>query len=39
MAAIMENRIKVSQKIKNRNTIWSSNSTGYLPKEYKTLLY
>ena len=29
-----ENSMEVPQKVKNRNTIWSSNSTtGYLPKE------
>jgi len=31
---IMENSKEIAQKFKNRNTIWSSNSTtGYLPKE------
>ena len=35
-AATMENSMKVSQKIKNRNTIWSSNSTsGYLSEKSK----
>ena len=34
--AIVENRMEVPQKIKNRITIWSSNSTTeYLPKENK----
>ena len=36
VAATVENSMEVPQKIKNRVTIWSSNSTsGYLPKEYK----
>ena len=35
-AATVENSMEVPQKIKNRTTIWSSNSTaGYLPKENK----
>ena len=34
--AIVENSMEVLQKIKNINTIWSSNfTTGYLPKENK----
>lgn len=33
-AAAVENRMGVPQKIKNRNTTWSSNPTsGYLSKE------
>ena len=33
-AAIMENSMEVPQKIKNRTTIWSSNSTSeYLSEE------
>ena len=36
-AATVENSMEVPQKIKNRITIWSSNSTAEcLPKEYKT---
>ena len=32
--AIMENSMAITQKVKNRTTIWSSNSTsGYLSKE------
>ena len=32
----MENSMEVSQRIKNRNTMWSNNSTiGYLHKENK----
>ena len=35
-AATLENRIEVSQKIKNRTTLWPSNcTTRYLPKWYK----
>jgi len=35
-AATMENSMEVPQKVKNRNTLWSSNfTTGYLSKEYK----
>ena len=35
-AATVENGTEVPQKIKNRTTIWSSNSTfGYLSKENK----
>ena len=35
-AVTMENRMEFSQKIKNRNTLWSSNSaTEYLPEEYE----
>ena len=34
----MENSMRVPQKIKNRTTIWSSNSTsGYLAEKMKTL--
>ena len=39
-AATVENRMEIPQKIKNRITIWSSDSTiGYLPKENKTLIW
>lgn len=39
-AATMENRTEASQKIKNRNTVGSSNSsTGYVPTEDKTLTW
>ena len=35
-AATMENSIEVPQKVKNRTTIWSNNSTsGYLSEEDK----
>ena len=35
-AATMENSMEISQKIKNRNAIWSSYSTsGYLSKEHE----
>ena len=34
----MENGVEFPQKIKNRNTVWSSNSTTrYLPKENKNI--
>ena len=37
-AAIVENSMEVPQKVKNRITLRSSNSTtGYLPKNMKTL--
>ena len=36
-AVIVENSMETPQKFKNRNTIWSSNSTTeYLPKENKS---
>jgi len=35
-AATVENSMGVPQKVKNRNTIWSSNSTSrYISKEMK----
>ena len=35
-AATMENGMEISQKIKNRNAIWSKYpTTGYLSKEYE----
>ena len=35
-AATVENSMEVSQKLKNRNNMWPSNSTTkYLPKEYE----
>ena len=35
-AATIENSMEIPPKIKNKNTIWSSNSNaGYLPKENK----
>ena len=37
-AVTMENSMEVPQKIKNRTTLVSSNSTtGYLPKEYRNM--
>jgi len=38
-AATVENSMEVPQKVKNRTTLLSNNhTTGYLPKEYKTLI-
>ena len=35
----MENSTEVPQKVKNRNTTWSNNSTtGHLPQKMKTIL-
>ena len=33
--ATVENIMEFPQKIKNKITIWSSNSTGYLPEEFE----
>ena len=37
-SAAVENSMVVPQKIKNRDTIWSNNSTTTYPKKTKTLI-